>query len=103
MRVHPRTRRAWLALGARAFSLSLLLVGAAALDHHPVVAATAVALGLAAVPVAWRRRAPVAPGAVFTASADRLLPNGSHRPGQLSITPTTLAWTPSRWSARHGQ
>jgi hypothetical protein len=36
-------------------------------------------------------------------SADRLLPNGSHRPGQLSVTRTTLAWTPSGWSARRGQ
>jgi hypothetical protein len=103
MRVRPRTRRAWLALSFRALSLSLLVVGAAALDHHPVVAAGALALGLAVLPIAWRRKAPVAPDAVFTASADRLLLNGSHRPGQLSITRTTLAWTPSGWSARHGQ
>jgi hypothetical protein len=63
----------------------------------------AAALGLGLLPIAWRRNAPVVHGAVFTASADRLLPNGSHRPGQLSITPTALAWTPSGWSARRGQ
>jgi hypothetical protein len=103
MRVRPRTRRSWLALGFRALSLSLLVMSAAVLDHHPVVAAVAIALGLAVLPIAWRRKAPVAPDAVFTASADRLLLNGSHRPGQLSITPTTLAWTPSGWSARHDQ
>jgi hypothetical protein len=103
MRVHSRTRRARLALGLRALSLSLLVVSAAALDHHPVVAAVALALGLAILPIAWRRKAPVAPDTDFSTSADRLLPNGSHRPGQLSITRTTLTWTPSRWSARRGQ
>ena len=103
MRVHRRAPRAWVALSFRAVSLLLLVVGVAGLAHHPVVATVAVGVGLAVLPLAWRRKGPVARDAVFTASADRLLPNGSHRPGQLSITPTALAWTPSGWSVRHGQ
>jgi hypothetical protein len=102
MRVLPRTGRARLALSARGLWL-ILFATAVARRHHPVEALSAVALGLALLPIAWRRKAPVAPGAVYTSSADQLLPNGRHRPGQLSLTTTTLTWMPSEYSARHGE
>jgi hypothetical protein len=101
MRVLPRTQRARLALIARGLSL-ILFATAVALQHHPLEALSAVALGLALLPIAWRRKAPVAPGAVYTSSADQLLPNGRHRPGQLSLTTTTLTWLPSDYAVKHG-
>jgi hypothetical protein len=102
MRVLPRTQRAWLPLTVRVLWL-ILFATAVARRHHPVVALSAVALGLALLPVAWRRKAPVAPGAVYSSSADQLLPNGRHRPGQLSITTTALTWMPSGYSVEHGE
>jgi len=102
MRVLPRTQRVRLALTARALSL-ILFATAVARRHHPVEAVSALALGLALLPIAWRRKAPVVPGAVYTSSADQLLPTGRHRPGQLSITTTMLTWMPSRYSTEHGR
>ena len=53
------------------------------------------------VPLAWRRKAAMAPAAILTTSAD-YLPRAAGRarfPGQLSVTASALTWNPSRHSA----
>jgi hypothetical protein len=62
----------------------------------------AVAAGLLLVPIAWRRKAPVAAGAFWNASADVM--HGVRKfPGQLCFTADSVIWTPSTYSRHHGQ
>jgi hypothetical protein len=60
------------------------------------------AVGLLLVPIAWRRKAPVATGALWNASAD-VMHGVKKFPGQLSFTADSVIWTPSKHSRQHGQ
>jgi hypothetical protein len=62
----------------------------------------AVAAGLLLSPIALRPKAPAAAGALWSASAD-LMHGAAKHPGQLSLTPESVVWTPSSYSRRHGQ
>lgn len=62
----------------------------------------AVAAGLLLVPIAWRRKAPVAAGAFWNASAD-FMHGATKSPGQLSFTSESVVWTPSKYSRNDGQ
>ena len=61
-----------------------------------------VAAGLLLVPIAWRRKAPVAAGAFWSASAD-FMHGATKSPGQLCFTPESVIWIPSSYSRHHGQ
>ncbi len=101
MRIVPRTRDAWLVLAARGLVV-VLFATAAVSGHHLVRLLVVFALGVALILFVFRRKAPAASGSVYTSSADRVLPGGRQRPGQLSITTTAVVWTPNRGSARRG-
>ena len=61
-----------------------------------------VAAGLLLVPIAWRRKAPVAPGAFWSASAD-FMHDATKFPGQLCFTADSVIWTPSNYSRHHAR
>jgi hypothetical protein len=100
-------RRGVLTRLALAFRISsaALLFAAFVLEHHQLRwILVALAVGLAVVPVAWRRKGATVPGALYWSSAD-LLADGTRQkqyPGELSVTSTGLTWTPSRYSTSHG-
>jgi hypothetical protein len=100
--VEPRTGLGWTALGARVLAC-VSLATALVVRHHPFELVIVLALGVAVVPLAFRRKAAVAPDSVYTASADRLLPDGKQLPGQLSISAGKLIWIPSRFSEARGR
>ena len=102
MRKRPRTREAWLAIAARAIAVVLFFVGAG-LAHRPVVAAATLVLALLLVLATLRPKAPPSPGALYSASADRIVDGGEQLPGRLSLTPNALIWSPSSYSARRGE
>jgi hypothetical protein len=81
----------------------VLFAISAGLLHRPILAALLCALALALVLASFRRKAPAAPDALYTSSADWLTDHGTQLPGQLSITSTALTWLPSRYSRRHGR
>ena len=96
----PQSRRI---LALRGLSL-VCFIGGLVANHHASLRwlLIAVAAGLLLVPIAWRRKAPVAAGALWSASAD-LMHGAAKLPGQLSLTPEAVVWTPSSHSRRHGQ
>jgi hypothetical protein len=64
----------------------------------------AAAIGVAIVPVTWRRKAAIAPGARFASSADYILAEARRGqvPGELSFTARGIHWAPSKDSAAKG-
>ncbi len=93
-----------LVLASRLCALAFL-VAALLLEHQQLRwILLALAAGLAIGPVAWRRKAAIAPDAFFASSAD-LIPGGPRRTqlsGELSLATTALTWTPSRHSISEG-
>jgi hypothetical protein len=89
-------------LALRGLGLACFIAGLVA--HHASLRwlLIAVAAGLLLVPIAWRRKAPVAAGALWNASAD-LMKDATKVPGQLSFTPESVVWMPSSYSRRHGE
>jgi len=72
--------------------------------HRPLFAFAIAGVGLVLVLAALRRKAPTAPGALYTAGADLLAADGRKLPGQLSLTTSALTWFPRRYCVqRHGQ
>jgi hypothetical protein len=102
VRVRPRSRRAWLVITARALAAVLWAI-AAATFHRPVEAYSFVAGGLVLYLATLRPKARLVPGALYTSAADRIADDGKRFPGQLSLSTRRLAWSPSRYSLRHGQ
>ena len=78
-------------------------VAAFALRNGVGLGAACVGLGLLLVPLAWRRKAEILPGALYSASADLLTRPSRPWPGQLSITDHAVVWVPSAYSREHGQ
>jgi hypothetical protein len=68
------------------------------IQHGLGVTLGAVSLGFLVIPITWRPKAASKAGSIYSGSADLLLPDGKHLPGQLSLTPTGLAWVPSSYS-----
>ena len=101
MDLQPRSADAWRTLASRVLALAFAVVGVV-VEHGLGVAFLCVALALLLVPFAWRRRAANLPGAIYSGSADLLLPGGRQMPGELSFTTTTLGWIPSRYSRERG-
>ena len=99
--IRPRSGRAWLAIAARLVAVVLWAIAIGAF-HRPVVASLLVATGVALFLLTLRPRAAPAPGALYTAAADRIA-DGRRLPGQLSLTTRTLVWSPSPYSARRGE
>jgi hypothetical protein len=102
--IAPRSRLSWLAIVSRLCAAALFLIALLAEGQSERWVLLACAGGLAIVPIAWRRKGPVVPGAIFATSAD-YLPAGLRRgqfPGELSVTTTTLTWNPSRHSIAKG-
>lgn len=96
----PRSQLSWLAIVSRLGAAVLAAMALSAEGESPRWVLLACAGGLALLPLAWRRKAAVAPGAIFAASAD-YLPGGwrgSRFPGQLSMTANALSWSPSGYS-----
>jgi hypothetical protein len=87
------------AIVCRLLTLGLLIL-ALAMESGLRWVLVALAGGLL-VPLAWRRKAAPAAGAVWTGSAD-LIEGSKHAPGQLSFTPEAVVWSPSSYSLRHG-
>ena len=100
MRVQPRTGRDWVRIAAWLLAAAFFIAGAAL--RSPGLALIAVALAPLLIALTRRRKAPPAPGALYTASADCLLANGRRRAGQLSLTATSLVWTPTAYASRRG-
>ena len=73
MVIRPRSGRAWLAIAARLVAVVLWAVAIGAF-HRPVVATLLIAAGLALFLLTLRPRAAPAPGAFYTAAADRIAP-----------------------------
>jgi hypothetical protein len=99
-----RSRLSWLAIVSRLCAAALFCIALIVGGESSRWVLVACAAGLVVVPVAWRRKAAVASGAIFATSADYLpaARRRDHFPGELSITPTTLAWNPSRHSTAEG-
>ena len=102
VRIRPRTREAWVAMTARAIAALGFFV-AAGLAHRPVVAAAALVVALVLVLASLRQKAPPAPGALYSAGADRIDESGKRLPGEISLTPNGLFWSPSTYAARRGE
>ena len=95
----PRSRGI---LALRALALGCFIAGLFA-DHASLRwLLIAAAAGLLLVPIAWRRKAPAAAGAFWSASAD-LMRGATKLPGQLAFTPESVVWTPSSYSRHHGE
>jgi hypothetical protein len=102
--IAPRSLRSWLAILSRLAAVAALAVGLLVGGRSSWWVLLGCAAGLAILPVAWRRKAAVVPGATFATSAD-YLPGGRRRgkfAGELSLTPATLTWNPSRHSRAKG-
>ncbi len=103
VRIRPRSAQAWLVIAVRTLAAVLWLIAAGTL-HRPLFAFAIAGVGLVLVLATFRRKAPTAPGALYTAAADLLADDGRKLPGQLSLTMSALTWVPSRYSVRrHGQ
>jgi hypothetical protein len=104
--VEPRDSRARLALLFRILAIVGFLT-AAVFGHWQLRwILLALAGGLALVLLARRRKAAVAPGALFACSADQLVETDGRRrrfPGELSVTQDGLVWAPSSYSSSHGR
>ena len=100
MRVQRRTTRDWTRIAVWLLAAVFLVVGVAL--RSPAEAALGLALGVGLILLTRRRKAAPAQDAVYTASADRLLADGTQQPGQLSVTATSLVWTPGRFASRRG-
>ena len=100
--IDRRSARSRRILGLRA--LALVCSSAALVVNHASLRGLliAAAAGLLLVLIAWRRKAPVAVGTLWTASAD-LMHGAAKFPGQLCLTPESVAWTPSSYARRHGE
>jgi hypothetical protein len=95
----PRSRGI---LALRVLGLGCFLAGLVA-DHASLRwLLIGVAAGLVLVPTALRRKAPVAVGAFWSASAD-FVHGATKSPGQLCFTTESVVWTPSSYSRHHGQ
>jgi hypothetical protein len=102
--IAPRSSRSWLALVSRISAAGLFLAALLIAGQQLTWILVAAAVGLMIVPVAWRRKAAVVPGALFASSAD-LIPGGPGRaqfPGELSVTASEVSWAPSGYSAGKG-
>lgn len=97
----PRSAFAKSAIGLRA---AALVVGLASVGARTGAMAAVGCLvgGAMLAALAMRPKAQAAPDALYSASADILLPEGRQRPGQLSVTASGLVWNPSRFSIRQG-
>ncbi|HEY5034866.1 MAG TPA: hypothetical protein VIJ30_07095 [Candidatus Dormibacteraeota bacterium] len=95
----PLIRRS---LALRGLALACFIAGLVADRASTRWLLIAMAAGLLLVPIAWRRKAPVAAGAIWSASAD-LMHGATKLPGQLCFTPESVVWTPSSYSRRHGE
>ncbi len=95
--------RSWTALALRVSALLALGAGLA-IEGHLWLALVAIPLGGAALTllVAFRPKVRAAPGALYTAPADRLSNRGKKLPGQLSVTPDAIIWSPTRYAVRRG-
>jgi hypothetical protein len=102
MRVGARSRTATTALVARIAGVASFLT-VALITGRVLIAVVVLAVGVALAVLSGRRRAAVVDGALYTASADKLVGGVRRRPGQLSITPAALTWIPSRYSAGRGE
>jgi hypothetical protein len=95
----PRSRGT---LALRVLALGCFVTGLVA-DHASLRwLLIAVAAGLLLVPIAWRRKAPVAVRAFWNASAD-VMQGARKFPGQLCFTADSVIWTPSKYSRHHGE
>jgi hypothetical protein len=102
--IEPRTPLFRLSLLSKVLAL-VLGVAAVLLRHGIGFVLVAFALGVALIPLVFRRKAAIAGGATYAASADRLVWEGARVrrfPGELSFTPRALVWTPSGFSQSHG-
>jgi hypothetical protein len=100
LRVERRTTRDWTRNAVWLLAAVFFVVGVAL--RSPAEAVLGLALGAGLILLTRRRKAAPARDAVYTASADRLLADGTQQPGQLSLTATSLVWTPSRFASRRG-
>jgi hypothetical protein len=98
-----RSGLAWLAIVARVCAVALACIALLAEGRSQTWVLLACAAGLAVAPVAWRQKAALVPGAMFSTSAD-YLPEGrpGQVPGELSVTASALTWNPSRHSVAQG-
>jgi len=102
--IEPRTPLFRLSLLSKVLAL-VLGVAALMLRHGIGFVLVAFALGVALIPLVSRRKAAIAGGAIYAASADRLVLEGTRVrqfSGELSFTPRALVWTPSGFSQSHG-
>jgi hypothetical protein len=100
VKVEGRSSRARLSLACRAVALIVFVIGVLQ-QSGPRTVALCLALGLLVLPLAWRQRADVATGALYSASADRV-ETARRWPGQLSVTRSSVSWMPSSYSLKHG-
>ena len=98
--VGPRDGGTRLALAVRLVAGAFALI-VAEIRFGVVVTALIFLGGMGLVAVAWRRKAAVVPGAVWTVSADVLV-RGKRFPGQLSVLNDAIVWLPSKYSSRRG-
>jgi hypothetical protein len=102
--IAPRSPLSWLAILFRLCAAALACVALLTQGSSPRWILLMCAAGFVIVPVAWRRKAAVAPAAILTTSADYLPREPGHAqfPGELSVTASALTWNPSRHSAANG-
>jgi hypothetical protein len=101
MEMGRRPLSGWVAIVARALAFGSF-AAAALIRGQGRLVLVGVGLGMVLVAITRRRKAPRAPGAIYSSSADLLLGDGHRLAGQLSVTPAEIVWAPGPNSVSHG-